>query len=103
MARLPLVINQQRIKTLEELRENFNLAELIERYRRGLLKAWLYNWDFEDELKAVENIPAEQTDMELAERLCSIFQIPSEAKRQLTIFADLKKKKRNLNKNWWIP
>ena len=97
MARLPLVINQQRIKTLEELRENFNLAELIERYRRGLLKAWLYNWDFEDELKAVENIPAEQTDMELAERLCSIFQIPSEAQEKaIDDFRGSQKEKKEL-------
>ena len=41
MVRLPLLINKQRIKTLEELRENFNLMELIERYRGGQLRAWL--------------------------------------------------------------
>ena len=81
MARLPLLLNKQRIKTLEDLRENFNLPELIERYHGGQLRAWLYNWDFEEELKAVENLPSEQNDEQLAENLCMIFQISDSSQK----------------------
>ena len=56
MVRLPLLINKQRIKTLEELRENFNLTELIERYKGGQLRAWLNCWDFSSELEQLEAI-----------------------------------------------
>lgn len=57
MARLPLIINDQRLKTLEGLRENFNLTELIERYRGGQLRAWLNCWDFDSELEQLEALP----------------------------------------------
>ena len=47
MARLPLIINEQRLKTLEGLRENFNLTELLERFRGGQLRAWRNSWEID--------------------------------------------------------
>ena len=65
MARLPLLINKQRIKTLEELRENFNLTELLERYRGGQLRAWLNCWDFDSELEQLEALSSDLPEPEL--------------------------------------
>lgn len=82
MARLPLIINGQRLRTLEELRENFNLAELLERFHGGQLRAWLYNWDFKAEQEQVEALPADLSEPELTEALCRIFGIEGGSKEQ---------------------
>ena len=82
MVRLPLLINKQRIKTLEELRENFNLIELIERYRRGQLRAWLNCWDFGSELEQLEALSPDLPEQELLEALCRTFGVEGEAKEQ---------------------
>lgn len=82
MARLPLIIKEQRLRTLDELRENFNLAELIERFRGGQLRAWLYNWDFKAEQEQVEALPADLPDPKLADALCRIFGIEGESRTQ---------------------
>lgn len=82
MARLPLIINEQRLRTLDELRENFNLAELIERFRGGQLRAWLYNWDFKAEQELVEVLPADLPDPKLADALCRIFGIEGDSRTQ---------------------
>ena len=82
MVRLPLLINKQRIKTLEELRENFNLTELIERYQGGQLRAWLNCWDFISELEQVEALSPDLPELEFAETLCRIFGVEGDAKEQ---------------------
>lgn len=82
MVRLPLLINKQRIKTLEELRNNFNLTELIERYKGGQLRAWLNCWDFSSELEQVEALSPDSPEQELLETLCHIFRVEGDAKEQ---------------------
>lgn len=82
MVRLPLLINKQRIKTLEELRNNFNLTELIERYKGGQLRAWLNCWDFSSELEQVEALSSDLPEQELLETLCHIFRVEGDAKEQ---------------------
>ena len=82
MVRLPLLINNQRIKTLEELRANFNIEELFERYRGGQLRAWLYCWDFNSEQEQVESLSPDLSELELAEALCDIFTLENEAREQ---------------------
>ena len=82
MVRLPLLINKQRIKTLEELRENFNLTELIERYKGGQLRAWLNCWDFSSELEQLEAISPDLLELELAEALCRLFSVEGNSKEQ---------------------
>ena len=67
MARLPLIINDQRLKTLEGLRENFNLTELLARFRGGQLRAWLNCWDFSSELEQVEALSPDLPEQELLE------------------------------------
>lgn len=94
MVRLPLLINKQRIKTLEELRENFNLTELIERYQGGQLRAWLNCWDFISELEQVEALSSDLLEQELLEALCRIFGVEGEAKEQaLTAFREEQEKR----------
>ena len=89
MVRLPLIINGQRLKTLEGLRENFNLTELLERFRGGQLKAWLNCWDFDSELEQVEALSPDLPEQELLEALCRIFGVEGEAKEQtLTAFKE---------------
>lgn len=82
MARLPLIINDQRLKTLEGLRENFNLTELLKRFRGGQLRAWLNCWDFDSELEQVEALSPDLPEQELLEALCRIFGVEGEAKEQ---------------------
>ena len=94
MVRLPLLINKQRIKTLEELRENFNLTELIERHKGGQLRAWLNCWDFSSELEQVEALSPDLPEQELLEALCRIFGVEGEAKEQtLTAFREEQEKR----------
>ena len=94
MARLPLIINDQRLKTLEGLRENFNLTELLERFRGGQLRAWLYNWDYDSELEQVEALSPDLPEQELLEALCRIFGVEGEAKEQaLTAFREEQEKR----------
>lgn len=93
MARLPLIINGQRLRTLEELHENFNLTELLERFRGGQLRAWLYNWEFKAEQEQVEALSSDLPEQELLEALCRIFGIEGEAKEQaLTAFREEQEK-----------
>lgn len=93
MVRLPLLINKQRIKTLEELRENFNLTELIERYKGGQLRAWLNCWDFSSELEQLEALSPDLPEQELLEALCRIFGVEGDAKDQaLTAFGEEQEK-----------
>ena len=94
MVRLPLLINKQRIKTLEELRENFNLTELIERYRGGQLRAWLNCWDFDSELEQLEALSSDLPEPELLTALCHIFGVEGDAKAQaLTAFREEQEKR----------
>ena len=94
MARLPLIINDQRLKTLEGLRENFNLTELLERFRRGQLRAWLNCWDFSSELEQLEALSPDLPEQELLEALCRIFGVEGEAKEQaLTTFREEQEKR----------
>lgn len=83
MARLPLIINGQRLRTLEELHENFNLTELLERFRGGQLRAWLYNWDFKAEQEQVEALSSDLPEQELLEALCRIFGVEGNTKEQV--------------------
>ena len=94
MARLPLIINEQRLKTLEGLRENFNLTELLERFRGGQLRAWLNCWDFGSELEQLEALSPDLPEQELLEALCRIFGVEGEAKEQaLTTFREEQEKR----------
>ena len=89
MARLPLIINDLRLKTLEGLRENFNLTELLERFRGGQLRAWLNCWDFSSEQEQVEALSPDLPEQELLEALCHIFGVEGDAKEQaLTAFRE---------------
>lgn len=95
MARLPLVINGKRLRTLEELHENFNLTELIERYRGGQLRAWLYNWDFKAEQEQLEALSSDLSESELLEALCRIFGIEGNSREQaLTSFTKERTRKK---------
>ena len=94
MARLPLIINDQRLKTLEGLRENFNLTELLERFRGGHLRAWLNCWDFDSELEQLEVLSPDLPEQELLEALCRIFGVEGDAKEQaLTAFREEREKR----------
>lgn len=95
MARLPLIINEQRLKTLEGLRENFNLTELLERFRGGQLRAWLNCWDFDSELEQLGALSSDLPEPELLTALCHIFGVEGDAKEQaLTAFREEEEKRK---------
>lgn len=74
MAKLktPLRIDGKRISTIEELRENFVLDEVLESYKNGVLQKWLASRGF-DEAEKVEKIDSKNNNNILRE-LIKIFE-----------------------------
>jgi hypothetical protein len=60
------------IRTIEELRENFSIEDVLAYHRNGLLRRWLMVRGFEKELKEVEALSAE-SDIDLIKELIKIF------------------------------
>lgn len=80
MAKLktPLRIDGKRISTIEELRENFVLDEVLESYKNGVLQKWLASRGF-DEAEKVEKITATSNSAILKE-LIRIFEVEYDEK-----------------------
>ena len=62
MAQFPLKINGAEVCTIEDLKKNFNPAELIT-YRNNFA-AWLKGWDYDEEAVKVKSIKQSLTDTE---------------------------------------
>ena len=63
-----LKLNGIEIKTLEDLRENFNLEQIIEYFKSGKLYYWLEDRFYDDEADAIEKIHAD--DKNFAQKIC---------------------------------
>ncbi|WP_163565757.1 hypothetical protein [Helicobacter suis] len=80
LAKFPLLCDGQRITSLEQLKEHFNLLDVLEHYKTGRLQRWLRSRGLTSQLESVEAINAPQ-DTEILSALCLVFEI--EADKQM--------------------
>ena len=72
--KFPLIMdNDVAIRTIEELRENFNLEKVIEYFLDGNLKVWLEQRNYIEELNKVESLEKDKEDVPV--ELCKIFDV----------------------------
>lgn len=70
--KISLPINGQRLRTIEELQDNFVIDELLELYKQKILHKWLKSRGYEQELQKIEKI--DNTDSkELIRALALVF------------------------------
>ncbi|MDR1606219.1 MAG: hypothetical protein LBS41_03805 [Streptococcaceae bacterium] len=62
------------IRTLEELKDNFFIEDVLKCYRNGLLHRWLSDREYAEELEKVKSI-TESEDLPLIKRLSDIFEV----------------------------
>ena len=73
--KFPLIIEpgNKAVRTLEELREHFDLASVLGYYENGRLADWLSVWYY-DEAEKVKSLDAKSSDFK--NRLCDILGVP---------------------------
>ena len=72
--RFPLKLAQgAEVRTLEELREHFDLEAILEYYKNGKLLTWLEDRYLEGEAEAVQALDAAAPDFQ--KQLCEVFQV----------------------------
>ncbi|MBE6374123.1 MAG: hypothetical protein E7055_18910, partial [Lentisphaerae bacterium] len=76
MAQFPLKMNGAEVCTLEDLKKNFNPAELVS--YRNRFAAWLKGWDYDEEAVAVKALDPELVDEEWLFSVCEIIGISDE-------------------------
>lgn len=52
-----LILDGKPVRNLDELRDNFNIEDILTSYRNGSLKRWLETRGLEEELSKLKNIP----------------------------------------------
>lgn len=71
--RFPLKMNGTDIRTIEELREHFDLESVLGYFANGKLATWLKDRYYDNEAVAVEALSAD--DEKLAKKLCGILKV----------------------------
>lgn len=72
-----LVCNNQPIRTIEDLQNNFSVEDVLTYYQNSLLQRWLKVRGYADELEKVLTITSEKP-IDIIKELISIFQIVSD-------------------------
>lgn len=70
-----LTLDGMPVRTLEGVRENFSIEDILGYYENGLLARWLKVRGFESELEAVKNINKEESIKNKIKELVKIFNI----------------------------
>lgn len=78
-----LYVDAVKIRTIDELKEHFNIDDLLEWYNNGVLQKWLAVRHYDAFLSAVEAIQYED-QVELATKLIAAFGI-SEAQSKMAL------------------
>ena len=79
-----LLVDGQKVRTLEELRKNFNLDDVLEYFFSGKLQKWLASRDYKHELEQVKNIVS-SNKLDVSSKLLDIFKIEHD-KKELQYF-----------------
>ncbi|HOE99795.1 MAG TPA: hypothetical protein PK385_01515 [Spirochaetota bacterium] len=67
-----LFMDNKPVRTIEELRENFNFSDLIDYFRNGILRRWLSVRNLNDYIVKIDAIKTDD-DLIIAEELVKIF------------------------------
>jgi hypothetical protein len=65
-----LIIDSKPIRSLEDLQDNFNIEDILDAYKKGLLNRWLETRDLKAQMSALEKISGD--DIETALELCRV-------------------------------
>ena len=71
--RFPLKMNGADVRTIEELRANFNLESVLGYFANGKLSAWLKDRYYDNEAGAIDELSP--TDEKLSKKICSILKV----------------------------
>lgn len=74
MAQFPLLMNGVEVCTLEDLKKNFNPADLVACRKR--FAAWLKGWDYDEEAVEVKALEPELTDEQWLGAVCKALDFP---------------------------
>lgn len=83
------------VRTIEELREHFNLADVLGYYSNGRLIKWLTDWYYDEEAKKVKALDSTSGDFQ--KNLCGIFGVDYSKKEVIRVdLNDVAKKNKRL-------
>ncbi|MBR0034296.1 MAG: hypothetical protein IJP54_01350, partial [Synergistaceae bacterium] len=91
-----MYFNGERIRTLDDLRENFIAEDVLEAYSSGQLAKWLKVWRHKEELAQVEAIESESA-REILRELVRIFDPEADAEEidaELTVYDYLEERRK---------
>lgn len=71
--RFPLKMNEMDIRTIEELRANFNLESILGYFANGKLSTWLKDRYYDNEAGAIDELSP--NDEKLSKKICSILKV----------------------------
>ncbi|BCZ19735.1 hypothetical protein NHP190012_13770 [Helicobacter sp. NHP19-012] len=77
LAKFALSCDGVKVTSLEQLKEHFNLLDILEHYKSGTLSRWLRSRGYENELQGIEAINATE-DAEILNALCGVFGIEAD-------------------------
>ena len=69
-----LICDNQSIRTLDDLRDNFCVEDVLEYFNNGLLEKWLTVRNYNKELEAIKKIKKGST-FEIIEAICNVLDI----------------------------
>ena len=72
-----LILDNNPVRDLDGVRENFNIDDILTYYKSGLLQKWLAVREFTDTLSKIKDISAE-SDLEISKELVKIFEMEIE-------------------------
>lgn len=75
-----LICDGKAVRTIEDLKNNFSIEDVLEYYQNGLLKRWLKVRGYESELKMVTDIK-ETEPIGIVKKLVEIFEVEKEQKK----------------------
>ena len=77
--KLPLeMANGVMVRSLDELKENWDLEKVVEHFVTGKLTTWLNDRYYTDLAEKVENLPKDGDGRKLQQALCRVFEVPCE-------------------------
>lgn len=73
-AKIPLIMNNDvKVRTISELKENFDVERVLGYFIDGKLQQWLEDRCYEEETEAI--IQLEKDDIDIAKKICDIFDV----------------------------
>ena len=67
-----LILDGEPVRTLDQLKDNFNIDDILQHYKSGVLQRWLETRGIEEELKKINKIKGSNL-IETAKNLSEIF------------------------------